>query len=246
VVTVSRTAFLLGSYLLALQGAACSAAGGEAKPEIPPRDELKVMVIHDDQAACPDYPKAFRCLDTKHWVLSVNEVKCADRARVEAFIKSEAERRRTSDPKLPSLSEVGIKILAESGAPYSEIGSLMNKCAKMGIYRVELGERKTGGQSGEITSALGVGTRAAVDHRDLLVLIGKQKPDEYDSVRWVEGAGLKDAVEDTARDFGPRDKVSILLDPIPSTPWAEVIQIMDSFEKMGFERLEFAAPRKAD
>jgi hypothetical protein len=84
-----------------------------------------------------------------------------------------------------------------------------------------------------------------VDHRDLLVLIGKQKPDEYDSVRWVEGVGLKEAVEDTAKDFGPRDKTCVLLDPIPSTPWTEVIQIMDSLKRLAFERIEFAAPRAA-
>jgi hypothetical protein len=110
---------------------------------------------------------------------------------------------------------------------------------------VELGERKTKGHSDVITSALGVGTRAKVIGQDLLVLIGKQEPEKYDSVRWIEGAGLKEAVEAAEKNRGPRDELCILLDPIPSTPWTEVIQIMDLFKEMGL-RLEFAAPRKVD
>jgi hypothetical protein len=245
VVTALRLVIVFSCYLLGCQDSPSSAPVQEAKADFPSRDELKIVVIHDGKAACSDYTKTFRCPDVKHWVLSVNDVKCADRTRVEAFIKSEAERLPSSDPNLRR-TDLEIKLLSESGAPYSEAAGLMNKCAKMGIYRLEIGEKKTGGHSGTITSALGVGTRAAVDHRDLLILIGKQKPDEFDSVRWVEGVGLKEAVEDTAIDFGPRDRVSVLLDPIPSTPWAEVIQMIDLFKKMGFERTEFAAPRTLD
>jgi hypothetical protein len=80
----------------------------------------------------------------------------------------------------------------------------------------------------------------------LLILIGKQKPGEYDSVRWIEGAGLGEAVEDTAKDFGPRDRISVLLDPTESTPWTEVIQVLDSLKRIGLERTEFAAFRTMD
>ncbi len=240
-----RLVIVFGWCLLGCQDPPSLAPVLEPKLDFPSRDELKIVVIHDGKAVCSDYTKTYRCSDVRHWVLSVNDVRCADRAHVETFIKSEAERLPSSEPNFRK-TDLEIKILSESGAPYSEAAGLMNKCAKMGIYRLDIGERKTEGHSGTITSALGVGTRAAIDHRDLLILIGKQKPDEYDSVRWVEGAGLKEAVEDTARDFGPRDRVSVLLDPIPSTPWTEVIQIMDSLKKIGFERLEFAAPRNMD
>jgi hypothetical protein len=141
-----RIVVISGWYLLGCQDPPSSAPGQEANPEFPSRDELKIVVIHDDQAACSDYSKTFRCPDAKHWVLAVNGVKCADRTRVMAFVKSEAKRNQTPDPKIPSLSELGIKILAESGAPYSEIGSIMTNCARVGIYRVELGERKTEGR----------------------------------------------------------------------------------------------------
>jgi len=233
VVTTLSAAILFGSCLPALQ---------DAKPEFPSRDELKIIVIHDDQAACAEYPKSFRCPDVKHWKFSVNEVKCADRERVEAFMKSEAKRLRTSDPKLPQLSELQIKLLAESGAPYSEVQSLMTKCANMGIYRLEVGERKTEGRGGAITSALGVRVNSSGGKPEIVVLIGKQETQE--KVRWIEAPELKKVIDDDAKDLGPRDELPVLLDPTASTAWTEVIQVMDSFKKMGFERLEFAAPFK--
>src|SRR5581483_4896923 len=102
VFTALRAGILFGFYFLALQEFPSPALGQEAKPEIPSRDELTIVVIHDGQAACSAYPKTFRCPDVKHWVLSVNDVKCSDRDRVEAFIKSEAARFRTPDPKHPT------------------------------------------------------------------------------------------------------------------------------------------------
>jgi len=242
VVRALEAAILIGSYLLAFQDPPPSAPGQGAKPEFPSRDELKIVVIHDDQASCSDYPKTFRCPNVKHWVLSVNEVKCANQARVEAFIKSEAERRRTTDPKLPRFTDLQVKILAESGAPYSEAGSLLTKCAKMGIYKLELGEKKTEGHDGTIKAALGVGVGYIGDRPELVVLIGKQE--SQDKVRWVEAAGLKEAVDDAAKDLGPRDKLSVVLNPIPSTPWTEVIQLLAACKNMGFERTEFAADFK--
>jgi hypothetical protein len=238
-----KTVAIVGWYLLTLQDPSSSAPRKEAKPDFPSRDELKIVVLHDDRATCSDYLKTFRCSDVKHWVLSVNDVICANRARVMAFVKSEAERNPTPDPNHPTLSELKIKIFAESGAPYSEAGSIMTKCAKMGIYRVELGEKKTGGETDAITSALGVGTRSMINREDLVVLIGKQKPEKNDSVRWVEGSGFKEAIVDVSKHLGPREKLSIVLDPTESTPWTEVIQIIASLQRMGFERPEFAALR---
>jgi hypothetical protein len=117
-------ALFLGFWLLALQ---------EPKAEFPSRDELKIVVIHDDQVTCADYAKTFRCPDVKHWMLSVNDVRCSDRARAVAFMKSEAARFKTPDPKSPRLSELQLKIVSESGAPYSESSQLMHQCALAGI-----------------------------------------------------------------------------------------------------------------
>jgi hypothetical protein len=229
-----KAAFFFSFCLLALQD----------PPAFPSRDELKIVVIHDDQAICSDYPKTFRCPDPKHWALSVNDVKSADRARIEAFIKSEAARFKTPDPKNPKVSELEIKILSESGAPYGEAESLMHQCALAGIYRVTLGEKKTEGKCETITSPLGVGTITGVDHQDLMIMIGKREPREHESVRWVDSAKLKDPLEDIAKYRRPRDEVTVLIDPIPSTPWTEVIRLLDALKAMGFERNEFAAPFK--
>jgi biopolymer transport protein ExbD len=75
-------------------------------------------------------------------------------------------------------------------------------------------------------------------------LIGKRELREHESVKWVDGPKLKETLEDLAKYRRPREEVSILIDPIPSTPWTEVIRLMDSLKAMGFERMEFAAPFK--
>ena len=157
-------------------------------------------------------------------------------------MKSEAARFRTPDPKYPGLSELKITLLSESGAPYSEAGSMMTKCATMGIYKLELGEKKTEGHRDTISAALGVGVRYIGDRPELAILVGKQET--QDKVRWLEAAGLKDAVDDAVKNLGPRDKLSVVLDPTPSTPWTDVIQLLAFFKDKGFERTEFAAPFK--
>lgn len=216
----------------------------ETNPTFPSRDQLTIEVVHDDQATCASYPKTSRCADTRHWTVTLNGARCPDRSRAEAFIKDEATRHPSGDPKQPDRSQLKTKVAAESGAPYAVAENVLATCATAGIHILEIGEKKTGSDVGVAASPLGVAAGPFPDIRELLVLIGKQDPQEKTSFRWVEAAGLKEAIDDAAKDLGPRDELPVVLKPVGSTIWAEVLQVLASCKKMGFERIEFAAPFK--
>ena len=94
-------------------------------------------------------------------------------------------------------------------------------------------------------SSLGVGAGALGDGYELVILIGKQEPQEKYPLRWVETAQLKEAIDAAVAGRGSRDELPVLLKPVASTTWAEVLRVMKLCRDQGFERVEFSAPFKA-
>lgn len=208
-------------------------------------DSLRIELLHttDAKTPCDSYEKAKTCQEPTHWETSLNGKICRDRAKVESFIKGEADRHRV-DPKFPEFSELKTAIVAEAGAPYAPVKAIMGLCGKNGLYKVDVSAKKTGFDGEKVKSALGLRFNVSDGQsKELYLFVGSQEDaPAAKSTRWAKYEDLEKSIEELIADRGPRNTIHVVIDAVGSTPYQEVLLLLDFMKKVQFQRVELAAP----
>jgi len=105
---------------------------------------VTVNVFHPaarEGVECAAYDVGGRCGDASHWRVSLIG-QHLEGGLLRAALRDEADRERSTEPvpagkTPPSLREVMIR--ADADAPYSVIQDVIESCAAVGLYRVEVG-----------------------------------------------------------------------------------------------------------
>ena len=79
------------------------------------------------------------CRDEKHWLTGIKGTDYTDVAVLEKRLTAEAKASKGKDPKNPHVSERKVMIRCDSVAPYGLAQKAMNVCAKVGIYKIDVG-----------------------------------------------------------------------------------------------------------
>jgi len=108
---------------------------------------VTVNVFHpaaSGRVVCPAFAAGAECRDESHWVIAVRG-EIYSKESVRSVLRDEADRARSTEPVAagttpPSVREVMIR--ADADAPYAIIQSVIESCAAVGLYKVEVGAAK--------------------------------------------------------------------------------------------------------
>jgi len=103
------------------------------------QDRVTVNVYHVYEVKCMARDKQQVCREDRHWKVGIKGRDFSDPEKLGAMLKKEADRSRGRDPKNPHVSECKVQIRADLSAPYGLAQRAMNVCAKVGIYKIEVG-----------------------------------------------------------------------------------------------------------
>jgi len=112
----------------------------EDKPSSNPRDtRLTVNVYHmyETEVNCEDYREGRVCVDENHWKIGING-KDYTSETLKPLMQEQADLERL-DPNNPRISERRVMIRADQSALYGFVQKVMNVCAEVGIYKIEIG-----------------------------------------------------------------------------------------------------------
>ena len=99
---------------------------------------VNINVYHSyDTAKCANYTKEQPCTDESHWAIGVRGVDYTPET-IKALLQKEADLERTDVNNL-TISERRVMIRADRAALYGFVQKVMNACAEVGIYKVEIG-----------------------------------------------------------------------------------------------------------
>ncbi len=100
---------------------------------------LTVNCYHlgDHEVPCSHYAAGAVCVDDQHWRIGIKG-KDYTPEQLKPVLDSEAELER-KDPNNKLLSERQVQIRADQSALYGHVQKVMNTCAEVGIYKVEIG-----------------------------------------------------------------------------------------------------------
>jgi hypothetical protein len=190
-------------------------------------DMLVIEIVHSEAYMCAFRTHSEVCRDDAHWRIALNRRESPEWPPAIAFIQSEAK--RLANPKQPGVSMLRPEIAAVSGAPYGPIRKALEACAAAGIGQFTFTEFKEKLVDWK-ASALGVGVGTG-----LVLFIGKRETSE--KVRWVAPEELQEAIDAATSS---RKDVRIVIRPLESTVWGEVMGIRDACRKGGYSLVEFA------
>jgi len=190
-------------------------------------DMLVVEIVHWEAVMCAFRSRSEVCREDSHWKVALNRRESPDWPAAIAFIQSEAK--RLANPKKPGVSTIRAEIAAESGAPFGEIQKARAACGAAGIVDLTFTEFQ-GTLVNLKPSPIGV-----VSGEEVVLLIGKQGSSE--NARWVAREELLEAIGAAM----PGRRLSIVIKPLDSTVWGEVLRLRDDCRKAGYADVEFAA-----
>lgn len=99
---------------------------------------VNVNVYHSfDTEKCPYYPKEQPCIEESHWAIGVKGIDYNPET-IKALLQKEADLERKDASNL-QISERRVMIRADKAAIYGYVQKVMNACAEVGIYKVEIG-----------------------------------------------------------------------------------------------------------
>ena len=109
--------------------------------------QLTVNVFHPagrERVVCPAFAAGGACREESHWRIRFLGETCSA-ASLRAILREEADKERSTEPVAagetpPSLRELMIR--ADADAPYALIQDVIESCASVGIYRVEVAATK--------------------------------------------------------------------------------------------------------
>ncbi len=106
----------------------------EKKGELP---RINVNVYHDSGGPdCPNYGPEKVCPEEAHWKIGIRGVDYTPESLKEV-LRKEAE--LDPDPNDPKLSQRKLMIRADASSLYGYVQKVMNACAEVGLYKVEIG-----------------------------------------------------------------------------------------------------------
>jgi biopolymer transport protein ExbD len=154
--------FMLGSDMAQrefedVELAQAASADEDKKEDV---DRLTVNVHHlgDHEVTCPEFftdkpedqrPCKYDVNDptgwAKHWSITIRSERYPmktenDKSRLKAILQIEAE--KDKDPTNPQLSNRRVQIRADKLAPFGFVREVMESCASVGIYKLEVSARK--------------------------------------------------------------------------------------------------------
>jgi biopolymer transport protein ExbD len=107
----------------------------EEKDNIAARVTVNVYHVYDTEVKCDQYKDGNICSDEKHWIIGVRGIDYTKQT-IKQLLKAEADSQRYEGPKGPS--ERRVMIRADEAALYGHVQTVMNSCAEVGIYKVEI------------------------------------------------------------------------------------------------------------
>ena len=105
---------------------------------------VTVNVFHpaaSERVVCPAFAAGGACRDESHWRISIRG-ETYTTASVRAVLDDEADRDRSTEPAKdggPPVSNRELMIRADADAPYSVIRSVIESCAAVRLYKIEVG-----------------------------------------------------------------------------------------------------------
>jgi biopolymer transport protein ExbD len=110
---------------------------------------VTVNVFHpaaSERVVCPVFAAGGECRDESHWRIAVRG-ETYSKESVRSVLRDEADRARSTEPSKdggPPASLRELMIRADADAPYAIIQSVIESCAAVGLYKVEVGAAKPG------------------------------------------------------------------------------------------------------
>lgn len=100
---------------------------------------LTVNCYHlaENEVNCPAYANIDTCVVEAHWRIGIKGIDYAP-DKLKDVMEKEASTERT-DSKNLLLSERKVQIRADGSALYGHVQKVMNTCAEVGIYKIEIG-----------------------------------------------------------------------------------------------------------
>ena len=105
---------------------------------------VTVNVFHpaaSERVVCPAFAAGGLCRDESHWRIAVRGETYSQES-VRSVLRDEADRDRSTEPSKdggPPASNRKLMIRADADAPYSVIQSVIESCAAVRLYKVEVG-----------------------------------------------------------------------------------------------------------
>ena len=103
------------------------------------KDRLTLNVYHSPGINCKVYDNKQVCREDRHWRVGMKGRDFTDPEKLGGMLKKEADQARGTDPKNPQASDRKVMIRADGKSPYGLAQKAMNVCAKVGIYKIEVG-----------------------------------------------------------------------------------------------------------
>ena len=102
-------------------------------------DRVTLNVYHLPQVKCTNYSKGQVCREDAHWRVGMKGKDFTNPEGLGGMLRKEADQARGKDPKNPTVSERKVMIRADGKSPFGMAQGAMNVCAKVGIYKIEVG-----------------------------------------------------------------------------------------------------------
>ncbi|HKS15725.1 MAG TPA: biopolymer transporter ExbD [Planctomycetota bacterium] len=114
-------------------------------PEVDPPgagERLIINIYHllPDQRTCRAYEDGGICREEPHWRIGIRGTDYLDMGKFQEVLDREADLGRNgTDPTSPRVSERKVMIRADAAAPYAMPQKVMNFCARVGMYMIDVG-----------------------------------------------------------------------------------------------------------
>jgi biopolymer transport protein ExbD len=127
----------------------------EDKPELvkdTTGERLTINVYHVTQLggktvlSCPVYERHDVCREESHWRIGIKGTDFVDMNLLQARLEKEAAPYRGKDPTNKNISERKVMIRADASAPFGLPQKAMNVCARVGMYKIDVGAALTLGK----------------------------------------------------------------------------------------------------
>jgi len=109
-------------------------------------ERLTINVYHVTQLggksvlSCPVYERHDVCREESHWRIGIKGRDYVDMNLFQAFLEKEAAPfRQNKDPNNKNISERKVMIRADASAPFGLPQKAMNVCARVGMYKIDVG-----------------------------------------------------------------------------------------------------------
>jgi len=109
-------------------------------PEAGERLTINIYHLLPSQRICQAYEDGAICREESHWRIGIRGTDYIDMEKLLGALDREAAfGRNGTDPRSPRLSERKVMIRADGAAPYGMPQKVMNVCARVGMYMIDVG-----------------------------------------------------------------------------------------------------------